>query len=242
MEFALNLLVIPLIGGYWFMHRTHFTRFRAKGLSNYRLLLEAAMWGLFALIGSYSIARVLDALPCMEAPLKLWHKCVPYSHTGTALGAFALAVLAAPSVNLMYGEKASSTRTIIRYGDDLVRLLLEAQQSGSAVMLTLRSRKVYVGQVIASASLEPDMPFIIILPSLSGYRTESRLEVRWTTSYERIYAGIRRAIPDYRGLKLQDFFVVVRTADIQSGTPFRHHVHARHFALAAEDAPPGTAN
>lgn len=241
MEFSLNLLLIPLLGGYWFMHATHFTRFRAKGLSNYRLLFEAAFWGLMALLGAYVVVALLNMYEQSRAWLDLWKSFVPFQYTGTALGALVIAMLFPVLLNWIWDEETSSNRTILKYGDDLVRMLREAQQSRSAIMATLQNRKVYVGQVMVSANLEPEPPYITILPSLSGFRHEGSLEIQWTATYLRIYEGIGRADPAYKDLRLQDFQVVIPTAEVQSVTPFRHHVHGRHFALKEGDAPPGTA-
>ena len=41
-----NLLLLPLLGGYWFIQNFHCTRFRARRLDGYRLLVESAFYGL----------------------------------------------------------------------------------------------------------------------------------------------------------------------------------------------------
>lgn len=241
MDFALNLLLIPWIGGYWFMHQTHFTRFRAKGLSNYRLLFEAAWWGLLFLVVAYVLAKIVGSIDCARGFLEWWEGFRPHAFIGTAFSALLLGMLAPPVVNCFWDEATSSTRAIIRYGDDLVRLLREAQQTRGAVMLTLENRKVYVGQVMVSASLDLEPTYITILPTLSGYRDEKKLGINWTTNYRRIYEAIDSSDPELPGLRIRDFLVVIPREDIQSATPFRHHVHARHFALRDIDTPPGTA-
>ena len=35
-----NLLLVPLLAGFWFLHRCHYFRFRAQTLDGYRLLIE----------------------------------------------------------------------------------------------------------------------------------------------------------------------------------------------------------
>lgn len=52
------LLLLPLLGGYGFIHLFYFTRFRAQTLEGHRLIFEAAMWG----FGFVLPARVLTSL------------------------------------------------------------------------------------------------------------------------------------------------------------------------------------
>jgi hypothetical protein len=41
-----NLLLLPVLGGFCFVHFCYFLNFRAQRLDGYRLLLESALWGL----------------------------------------------------------------------------------------------------------------------------------------------------------------------------------------------------
>lgn len=53
-----NLLLLPLLGGYFFIHLTYRFRFRAYGLDNYRLVFESAAVGLVALLVSHILTRI----------------------------------------------------------------------------------------------------------------------------------------------------------------------------------------
>jgi hypothetical protein len=53
-----NLLLLPLIGGFLFVHLTHFFRFGAQRLDGYRLLFQSAIAG----IGLSAAARLIDLL------------------------------------------------------------------------------------------------------------------------------------------------------------------------------------
>jgi hypothetical protein len=50
-----NLLLLPLLGGYWFLHTLYYTRFRSQRLDGYRLLMESAFAGLLLTL----VARVV---------------------------------------------------------------------------------------------------------------------------------------------------------------------------------------
>src|SRR3954453_8329114 len=45
-----NLLLLPLLGGFWFVHFCYLFKFRAQRLDGYRLLLESAFLGLLLIL------------------------------------------------------------------------------------------------------------------------------------------------------------------------------------------------
>jgi hypothetical protein len=53
-----NLLLLPLLGGFLFIHLTHFFRFGAQRLDGYRLLFQSAIAG----ICLSALARLVDLL------------------------------------------------------------------------------------------------------------------------------------------------------------------------------------
>jgi len=78
--------------------------------------------------------------------------------------------------------------TVKRWGSDLDRLLDQAsRQLGSntpkPIMISLRTRKVYVGFVTRTPDLRPADAFFSLLPIWSGYRNATTLSVRFDTRY-----------------------------------------------------------
>ena len=73
-----NLLLLPLVGGYWFLHAFYFTRFRSQRLDGYRLLVESAIAGIlltfiarpmvFAVNLSPSLRSTWDSLAPLDIP------------------------------------------------------------------------------------------------------------------------------------------------------------------------------
>jgi hypothetical protein len=75
-----------------------------------------------------------------------------------------------------------------RWGSDLDRLLDQAsRQLGSnapkPIMISLRTRKVYVGFVTRTPDLRPADAFFSLLPIWSGYRDAATLSVKFDTLY-----------------------------------------------------------
>ena len=55
------------------------------------------------------------------------------------------------------------------------------------VSITLDNRKTYVGYVTDAPNLDPQDSFVRLIPFLSGYRDHDTLELKFTTSYDRLY-------------------------------------------------------
>lgn len=233
-----NLLLLPLLGGYLFIHFTYRFRFRAYGLDNYRLLFESAGFGIAALALSHLLTRLALAAGFLEGPIRLWKRLAPFPFSGSAFGALLLGLLAPSVVNRIWNKDVSSLSAIGRYGNDLERLLHEAWTRKITVLITLSSRKVYVAWVTLSPSLKPSMPFVTILPTMSGYRDKDTLAVTYTTHYTEVYRKIEEVAGEVQGLTAKDFQMVVPTSSIVSASPFSK-LPADHFALPAKSLPPG---
>ena len=62
-----NLLLLPLIGGFLFVHLAHYFRFAAQRADGYRLLFQAAIAGV-----GLSIAGRITELFIAFTPLGMW--------------------------------------------------------------------------------------------------------------------------------------------------------------------------
>lgn len=84
-----NLLILPLLGGFWFVHHSHWYRFRSQHLDGYRLLLESAIAGTILLAIARCVILLFRMTPIGE--MIQWDTFVapgvPFLGTGvTALG------------------------------------------------------------------------------------------------------------------------------------------------------------
>lgn len=186
-----NLLLLPLLGGYWFIHHFNFTRFRSQRLDGYRLLLESSLVGVALAILARVATLLLAAIPGLE---RAWMRfSPPFSYSGTALASLLLGGAFAFVANLflertgLLTRRAAQYKAIRLYGNELLRLFHTAQNQERAVTLTLDNRKVYIGLIAAAPNLEPHEGFIGITPFYSGYRDKDTLEVRLTVDYIPVY-------------------------------------------------------
>lgn len=232
-----NLLLLPLLGGYLFIHFTYRFRFRAYGLDNYRLIFESAGFGIAALALSHLLTRLALNLAFLEGPIGFWKRIAPFPFSGSAFGALLLGLCSPFIVNRIWRRDVSSLSAISRYGNDLERLLHEAWTRKITVLITLSSRKVYVAWVTLSPNLKPSMPFVTILPTMSGYRDKDTLAVNYTTRYTEIYRKIEDGSDEVKSLTAKDFQMVVPTSSIISASPFSK-LSPDHFAMPSEIAEP----
>lgn len=96
--------------------------------------------------------------------------------------------LAAWAISRMFGRRAS--RRLSLEGWEFERMVDMAIAGKTLLMLTLRSRKVYVGRpyrVFPDYSRQDK--WVGFLPWRSGHREESSLELTWTTYYEEALGG-----------------------------------------------------
>lgn len=219
-----NLLLLPLLGGYVFCRECYYTRFKFKRFESYRLIFESALWGLLFLVVARFLVYWFRLLP---APfLQSWASFVgslaPFPYLSTAFGAFLLGPVTAFVANRFCDEVSAKDLAVENSGDELLGLLIDAMDRDFAVLLTLSSRKVYVGYVWQSPSLDiPEMSFVVLLPVISGFRDSATLTVTFTTNYISLWQTGK--------VSPEDFLIVIPTGTITSASLFDRDVYESHF-------------
>jgi hypothetical protein len=106
---------------------------------------------------------------------------------GSAFAACVLGVVGAVLVNMVYTKDVAETRYVLSKGcSRLEQLLCSAGSLARMILLTMDDGKVYVGTVKRVAMRGNADPYIVIYPTISGYRTQTQ-EVAFTTFYQRVY-------------------------------------------------------
>jgi F0F1-type ATP synthase epsilon subunit len=177
-----NILLLPLIGGFFFIHRWNRTKFQAIRLDKERLLFHASLAGGFLLF----LAFILEALIPPFIPCVKWFPCLPtlpFQYMGVSSLALALGLALPLILNLFWPLYNESKRVIEEEGDPFEQLINGALDAAKPVMLTLKGGKVYVGFVVSSFVPAREQRTIHIAPLRSGYRGEKKQRVCFTTEY-----------------------------------------------------------
>src|SRR5215213_7184076 len=157
-----NVLLLPLLGGYVFITYWNYTRFSARRYSGERLLIHAALAGVFLLVLSYTIVLIVSAeWPSLATT---WYGWVPFKHSGTSLGALLLGATLWWPLNFGFRKETELRRTIADWNDYLEELLTDALEDTRQVSVTLSNGKVYVGFVVRTFDPAYDRKYIVILP------------------------------------------------------------------------------
>jgi hypothetical protein len=181
-----NLLILPLLAGFVFIHQCDFFRFRSNRLESERLLLESAVFGvLFAAAARLVVVQVVGT-PAGQALKGVLFVYAPFPYIGTALTALLLGFAFAHAANWVARKLGGPAwfRLYVadRFDDGLLKLLHNCMNSESEVFVSLSSRKVYVGYVVDVPNTPHDPHFVLALV-LSGYRDERTLEFHETENY-----------------------------------------------------------
>ncbi len=220
-----NLLLLPLLAGYFLLHQFNYTRFRAQRLDGYRLLLESAFVGL-VLAGA---VRILVSLAVRWSPPNgylFWVAGVvgsafPGEHfVTTAVVSLFLGLTLPLLANLKCDVEKAQRWAINRYGNQILRLVHQAAQEERLVSVTLDNRKVYIGVVKDAPNLESHDSFLSVVPFFSGSRETGDLHLNLTVDYLKFY----EANPD---LDKNTFRVVVPIANVRMISFFDQAVYPK---------------
>jgi hypothetical protein len=226
-----NLLLLPLLGGFWFVHFCHYFHFRAQQLEGYRLLLYSS----FAGVGFFGAARLLiwslRSVVWLNGFRSAWSEIAPVQFAGTAVTSLFLGMIAPFVWNYFCPRRRAKDSALKRAGDEIAILLDSAAQRHKPVAVTLDTRKFYVGYVLASPNLRPTERSLALLPIASGYRDPITLSFRFTTDY----GPALLAKP--QDLDTNDFKIVIPFDSIKTANLFDFDVYNQAFNHPEEAKP-----
>ena len=140
---SLALLLLPAVGGYWFVTHFNLTRYQAVRESGYHILFRSVLFGIFW----YCVAAVpvwyLDSCDLWSVPslIKWWNSVFPTALTIETLVAIALGGLSPYIFNVFYSEERGQRRTATSTGDHMELLISDALRNQSPIEISLRSSK-----------------------------------------------------------------------------------------------------
>ncbi|MFN2493053.1 MAG: hypothetical protein ABR501_09235 [Pyrinomonadaceae bacterium] len=226
-----NLLLLPLLGGFYFFSSWYRTAYFAKRQDKERLLLYSSLWGLLFLAISFFLSILIPYSSELSEMRRWWaFHTPPVEYSGISSFAFALGLFSTRLLNAIgrrYGFwQKEGERVILTYGSQLEKLLFRSLSQGKRVMVTLKNGKVYIGRVAISLTPQEDDDFLL-LPSKSGYRDDKH-RLTLTTDYDLTYKAIVDTEENYIDI-ISDFGVVVPIPEVVSASLYREDVHIKYF-------------
>jgi len=190
-----GVTLLPILGGFLFLHFCHYTKFYVRRLRGYSLFFLSACVGFGLLAVSYALgAFIQEFIPPI---FRAWEHFVPENngYSGTFVGSFLLGVTLL-LLNVTTTEDTQSGKVVEDEGNDLEYLLNDALERAKLVLVTLRNRQVYIGFVTSNVDPNSEKEYVRLLKVASGYRTEETRHVRIKTRYSSVLTEIGREQED----------------------------------------------
>ena len=217
-----NLLLFPLVGGYYLLITSRFTKYIHQRIDRQRLIFNAVLAGIFLLVLATCGVMVV------ESNFPEWSKNIkegfplqlPY--TGTAILSFLLGILIAHISNLFIDDTKALSRSIRFIGNELEQLVRSAFLNTALISFTMKSGKVYIGWPL-SLPRPSRGSYLSVLPLISGYRDETQ-DIVFTTEYWDLCQNRKQAGADdiYAG-----FLLVLSVGEITHASLFDFDVYER---------------
>lgn len=118
-----------------------------------------------------------------------------------------------------YSSISPLGRAIKHLNADFELILYRGFDQAKPICFTLRSGKVYVGQVMGAVDPVDSRDMIRILPTMSGYRDEKTHKVTFTTFYKKLYGSIDEK-EELSHLHDENFEIVFSFTDVQTANLF----------------------
>ena len=183
---SLAILLLPAVGGYWFVTHFNFTRFQAVRESGYHILFRSVLFGIFWYCVAALTVWYLETCDLWGVPsaIKWWNSVFPPTFTVETVVAIALGGLSPYILNLFYSAERGYRRTAESTGDHIELLISDAMRSHSPIEVSLRSRKFYIGFATGQNDTRHSDTAVSLIPVYSGHRTEDELNLVIDIDYD----------------------------------------------------------
>lgn len=154
----LNLLLLPILGGYYILTRSYIFKFTQQRLDKQRLIFTSVMVGVVVGLLAFTV-RFICTLFC-PSYLSLIRGFIPLSSPNyllTSIITFLSAIIFVQFTNLFINKERQMSRTIRKVGSEVELLFLYSQEKNKTLLITLDNGQFYVGWVM-------ELP----IPSISG--------------------------------------------------------------------------
>ena len=127
----LNLLFLPLLGGFIFVRNWRLTRYYALRSEGHVLIFYSAAAGTcFCIIAAFI---VLYIGPQHRELDEYWHQIIPFEHSGKAVLAFALGALSWIPLNVFSDDTKQAHRAVNRRRNPLEVLFINSMETSQLV-------------------------------------------------------------------------------------------------------------
>ena len=183
-----NLLILPLVGGYYLISRYNGYKFIQQRLDRQRLIFDSILFGILILAATIIIRYIFEFI----APdfIQLLYNYLPLKipYIGTTIFSFIFPVVFTEIGNLTFcsDHKKQIDKSIKKIGNELETLLRSSFKDSKLLKFALDTDKVYIAWV-KELPIPTVSNYIRVVPVFSGYR-DSTKQLIFTTNYLSVYS------------------------------------------------------
>ncbi|HLG30837.1 MAG TPA: hypothetical protein VI387_11555 [Candidatus Brocadiales bacterium] len=202
----LNLLLLPLLGGYYFLSRLNRTKYTLQRESGYELAFSSMIAGIillgFAEVPYITIIYLQGKITLIADFVNWWRHTVRFAYSGIATISF-LAGLCLPHIcnRLFFDKSKELSRAIQEEGENFEQILEKAIKRTKMVSITLKNNKVYIGAVTSNYLPGGTRRYLKIIPFYSGYWTSPDLIDRFKGTMGSNRGGVYVESEVHRGVQ-----------------------------------------
>ncbi len=217
---GLGLLLVPALGGYWFLTHLNFTRYRAVRDSGYHILFRSALAG--SILFAISEVFLFVLRRCFPRLQEEWESLFPVDYSDTAVLSVVLGIALPLVGNRIYSARRAAQKVAREVGDLIELLIAESIEDQKTVEISLKSGKSYIGLALESGIGQYGETDISLIPVASGYRDRNTRELTITTNYAPVIQKAREQSSD---IAFKDFQIVIPISEITSARVFLPEVY-----------------
>jgi len=223
-----DLLILPLVGGFFFSKKSHLTRYKLPKLDGHRLIFYSALPAIFFLLISAFITYVLsDNFPTF---VWWWKGIVPFKYSGSTFISLLLGLSLPYLTNPFFNYKHYFRKMIQEHGSSLDVFLDDSINQSKIISITLKNDKVYIGKLTKIYSpIGAEDKYITLLPIFSGYRHSDTRTLELTTSYLSIFEKISENDEALGELTIDDFQIIISVDELISTNIFDLNAYNEFF-------------
>ncbi|OCH13797.1 hypothetical protein A6E05_05680 [Aliivibrio sp. 1S165] len=224
------LIAVALVAGYLFSSKHLSSKYQLNRTDGWHSYFYVAYRGVIFSLVSGAVCFSIDYFDCVSKFIKpLGFLLTDFeglflNFSEIKIGAWALLTIFLAQVSAWFSllyyrlfltQKTKRLRKIIS-NNHLESFIFESTYDQKLIMLTLSSKKTYVGKCLGDELIDGKVEHIAILPHLSGYRNKDTLVFEHTTNYLNHYADQGIYDGSHNFLKLRDFRVIIPCSEIES--------------------------
>ncbi|CAA0189883.1 conserved membrane hypothetical protein [Tenacibaculum maritimum] len=192
-----NLLILPLVGGYFILTKCYIFKFHQQRLDRQRLIFESVLLGIALIVSTYLIRIFFVKLT--PDLIDIVHSYSPFKQPFalTSLISVGIAIFFTIIYNKFSEDKKWIRKAIDDVGNEFESLMKYSFDEESLLQFTLNNDKIYIAWV-KELPIPSISPYVRIIPAISGYRKGDKKQVEFTTHYLSVYASyIKEGVVKY---------------------------------------------